>query len=150
MKFDWKKILSPDEKIQKEFGISKIYYNTILALSLILAAITVTASLFAGVLLALLGLVYWFYLKSAKHYAFTNKRIVLVDAFAGMSANSIDYNQITDIQFEQSFAEQILGIGTFNINTAGTHSPLTSLTFIDNPQNLKQKLDQIRGSAIKG
>ena len=103
--------------------------------------------IYIGILIFLLGGVYWLYLKNAKHYAFTNKRIVLVDSFLGMSSISIDYNQITDIEVEQSYVDQLGGWGNLIINTAGTHSPEVRLSFIDNPEEIKKQLDTIREAA---
>lgn len=149
MQFDWKKTLSPGEVIKREFGISKTYSTIILVLTVLVAVLTWSSSVFASIAVTLLGLVYWIYITRSKHYAFTNKRIVLVDFFLGVSAISIDYYQITDIQIDQSFIEQILGFGTFIVNTSSTHTPQTRLSFITSPSELKQTLDQIRDSKTK-
>ena len=96
-----------------------------------------------------MGLLYWFYLKKSKHYAFTNKRVILVDSFIGGNVISIDYNQITDIEITQSAIDQGGRWGTITINTAGTHAPEVNLSFIENPQAIKQSLDEIRDTANK-
>lgn len=149
MQFNWKKTLSPGEEIRREFGISKTYSTAVLILTVLIAVLTWSSSIFAGTTVIILGLVYWIYITHSKHYAFTNKRIVLVDFFLGLSTISIDYNQITDIQIEQSFVEQILGFGTFIVNTSSTHTPQTKLPFVSSPSELKQTLDQIRDVKTK-
>ncbi len=146
MKFNWKKILSPKESVQKEFGISNGYCAIIIIISLLAALVASSQSspLAVTVFIFLLGLCYSLYLKKSRHYAFTDKRIIIVDSFVGTNITSIDYSQITDIEIDQSFIDQIAGWGNLTINTAGTHTPQITLSFIDNPQSLKQALDQIR------
>ena len=144
MNFSWSKILSTDESLQKEFSISRRYCNILFSFSTVASLLILFFNIFVAIFVFLLGLLYWFYLTKAKHYGFTNKRIVIVDSFLGESITSIDYSQITDIEIEQTFLDQAAGWGTLIINTAGTHVPEINLTFIDNPQSLKQALDQIR------
>ena len=144
MNFNWSKILSGDESLQKEFSISSRYRNIVLSLSAAASLLILFFNIFAAIFVFLLGLLYWFYLKKAKHYGFTSKRIILVDSFLGENITSIDYTQITDIEIVQSFLDQAAGWGTLTINTAGTHVPEVNLAFIDNPQGIKQALDQIR------
>jgi membrane protein YdbS with pleckstrin-like domain len=144
MDFNWGGVVSPEEKILREFTISKRYYNTVLGLALIISCMTMVANIFAGAVILILGILYWYYLKRAKHYAFTDKRIIMIDSFVGMSATSVDYSQITDIEIDQSPVDQMLGWGNLVINTAGTHAPIISLPFLENPMTLKQELDKIR------
>jgi len=144
MNFNWSKILSTDESLEKEFSISNRYRNILFSLTTVASLLILFFNIFIAICIFLLGLLYWFYLKKAKHYGFTNKRIVLVDSFLGETITSIDYNQITDIEIEQNFLDQIAGWGTLIINTAGTHVPEINLTFIGNPQDIKQTLDKIR------
>ena len=146
MKFNWGKILSPDETLQKEFGVSSTYLTVIVILTIIVTIIVAYQYVPAGIFLLLLGSFYCFYLKRAKYYAFTTKKVYLVDSFIGTNIASIDYGQITDIQIEQSLVDQIFGWGTLIINTAGTHAPEMAISFVDNPQGLKQTLDKIRAT----
>lgn len=150
MHFTWENILAPEEVLKKEFTISKRYRMIILAGAILLglAAIISTSSLLIGITIFLLGIIYWIYITKAKHYAFTNKRIILVDFFIGITTISIDYDKITDIEIEQSFVEQIGGWGTIILNTAGTNSPQFILPFIDNPAVLKKELDGIRDTIL--
>ncbi len=144
MNFDWKKIIDPEEVIQKEFTISSRYRNAVSAVIVVIALFTMFVSWYIGILVVLLGALYWYYLKNSKHYAFTNKRMVLVDSLPGMSVVSIDYSQITDIEMEQNVFDQIGGWGTLIINTAGTHVPEVNLSYIENVQAIKQQLDEMR------
>lgn len=148
MQYQWNQIIAPEETIQKEFTISARYRNMVFGFMILCSIVVGLDVYYIGIFLFLMGLLYWFYLKKAKHYAFTNKRIVLVEAFLGKSITSVDYNQITDIEIEQSSFDEVGGWGTIIFNTAGTHSPVIRLPFIDNPQSIKQNLDQIRDSSV--
>lgn len=144
--YNWTKIISPEEKIQMEFSISNKFISLVLVGVVLLVILTAFFSFLASFFILILGIVYWIYLKKAKHYCFTLKRIILVDSFVGSSTTSIDYSQVTDIEIEQSFFEQAVGWGTLVINTAGTHVPEIRLPFVDNPQTIKAKMDEIRDS----
>ena len=144
MSYHWEKILAPDEVLQKEFSISPYYRRASLALVLLCSIILFSQIFYIGILVIFLGWLYWLYLTKAKHYAFTNKRIILVESFWGTSITSIDYAQITDIEIEQSAIDQMGRWGTLIINTAGTYAPEVHLQFIDNPEGIKQELDTIR------
>lgn len=146
MNFNWSKYLTPDESLQMEFSVSNSFRTGIIIASIIISVILLFTNILVALVVLLLGLLDWFYLKKAKHYAFTNKRIILIESFIGESIVSIDYNQITDIEINQSAFDQIGGWGTLTINTAGTHVPEVNLSFINDPQRIKQKLDQIRDS----
>ncbi len=144
MNYDWSKILSPQEELQSEFTISTRYIQIVTSGIILLGIILCFFSIFAGIFIILLGGLYFLYLSRAKHYCFTNKRIVLVDSFFGTNITSIDYTQVTDVEMEQSAVEQYCGWGTLVINTAGTHAPEIRLPFIDNPQEKKIRMDEIR------
>ncbi len=144
MRFAWTTILAPQEQLLKEFSISSTYQKAILVVTVLVSIASFFITWYVGIALLVLGCIYWYYIKNSKHYAFTDKRIILVESFMGTSIISIDYNQITDIEIEQSFFDQFGGWGTLIINTAGTNAPEIQLPFIDNPQAMKQNLDQIR------
>jgi uncharacterized membrane protein YdbT with pleckstrin-like domain len=146
MKFKWDKFLSPGEILKKDFSISKRFTSAILVIVIILTILIAIMSIFGGLIILLMGLFYWYYLTKSKHYAFTNKRVLLVESFWGENLISMDFNQITDIEINQSYFDQMGGWGTIDIHTAGTNTPQTDIPFIDSPFEIKQTLDEIRGS----
>jgi len=144
MQYDWSHIIAPEESIEKEFSLSPLFLRVILFVTLLLAIPTAVISFIAGAAVLLLGLLYWFYMKKAKHYALTKKRIILVVAFLGTNITSIDFDQVADITVEQSVFDEIGKWGTLIITTAGTHAPGVHVSFVDDPKGLKQFLDTIR------
>lgn len=146
MPYNWEKIIAPEEKIQKDFSISARYKKAILIATVVVSVILCIVVIYVGIAIFLLGLLYWYYLTKAKHYAFTSKRIILVDSFLGTNITSIDYMQISNIEIDQSALDMLGNWGTIFIDTAGTNSPKYSLMFIDNPTDIKQQLDTIRDS----
>jgi uncharacterized membrane protein YdbT with pleckstrin-like domain len=147
MNFNWNKYLAKDEVIKREFSISPRFQAASLLLCIVAAISILFFNIFMAIFVFLMGLLYWYYLKKAKHYGFTNKRIILVDSFIGETVTSIDYHQITDIEITQSAFDQAAKWGTLTINTAGTHVPEVNISFIENPQGIKQNLDEIRDTA---
>ena len=146
MAYDWSSLIAPEESIEKEFSLSPLFLRLILFVSLLLAIPTALISIIAGVAIVLLGFLYWFYMKKAKQYVLTKKRIILVDAFLGTNIISIDYDEIADISVEQSVFDEIGKWGTLIITTAGTHAPGVRISFVADPKGLKQLLDTIRDS----
>lgn len=145
MAFSWNTVLAPQETIQKEFTISLRYRKLVFATIIILSiAALFLVSWYAGLLLFVVGGLYWWYINAAKHYVLTNTRLVLVQSFPGVDAISIDYKQITNIEIEQSVVDQIGKWGTIVINTAGEDGPTARISFIENPLMIKQALDQVR------
>lgn len=148
MRYDWSKTLSPDESIEKEFGVSPFYLNCILVFSIIVGIIASFVGFYGGIGIVLLGLLYWYYLKKAKHYAFTKKRVILVESFFAVSITTVDFTQMTDVTVEQSVIDQIGKWGTIVINTAGTNSLQQRISFVDNPHELKKLLDSVRDTNV--
>lgn len=144
MKFNWNRILSKDEEVKKEFGISNYYLTVIFVITTIAAALTLSTGFGIALTIFFLGSFYCFYLKKSRHYAFTNKRIILVDSFIGANIVSVEYDKITDVEIDQAPIDQILGWGNLIINTAGTHSSFMSMPYVENPHAIKQTLIDIR------
>jgi membrane protein YdbS with pleckstrin-like domain len=145
MKFDWKNMLSENEHVVKEFGISNLYLGIIFVITTIVAIFVIYSNIFIAAFVSLLGTFYCYYLKRSRHYAFTNKRIILVDSFIGTNIVSVNYEKITDVEIDQSPVDQILGWGALIVNTAGTHSSFLSMPYVENPQALKQVLVEAQG-----
>lgn len=148
----WKKLLSPNEKVKYEFSISKKYRVFCATLgSLAGVALLMVPPYFIGILVIPASIFFFgFYLKQWNAYAFTNKRIIIYRGWIATSEISIDYDKITEIIVEEPVWEKLFThTGRLIINTAGVGSPELKqeqrLEHIDNPYEIKKKLDDIRG-----
>ena len=91
---------------------------------------------------------YVFYLKVANVYAFTNKRVLIHRGWLSTQTNSISYDKITDIIVRENFVDKVLTkTGSIALNTAGTSHYEGSLRFIENPYQVKKKLEEIMSKA---
>lgn len=132
----WKKVLGSKEEIKFEFSLGDRYVNF------------QTIPLIITVILAPIGLFRRWYLKRANKYAFTNKRVLIHKGWLSTHLTSVDYNQITDIRVEQSFLDRVVyKTGSLAINTAGTGFHEVVLEHIENPFEVRKKLEEIRGKA---
>jgi hypothetical protein len=102
MDYKWQNIIASDETVQKDFTVSRRFRQALLIGSVILAIFLSFQNIYGGIIILLLGLLYWRYMSTAKHYAFTNKRVILVESFITKNITSIDYNQITDIEINKN------------------------------------------------
>jgi hypothetical protein len=147
MNYNWNNYLSVNEKVRIDFGVSNVYSVSILAVATVIAIVLSFTNIFVGIGTLLLGILYWFYLTRGKRYAFTNKRIILIDSFLGKNVINVDYNKITDITVDQNAIDMMGGWGTIIINTAGSDVPEAVLQNVNNPQMLKNKIDEFAESS---
>jgi uncharacterized membrane protein YdbT with pleckstrin-like domain len=62
---------------------------------------------------------------------------------------SVDYDKITDIEVVQPFLEKLIfKTGGLAINTAGTGGREIVLNHIENPFEIKKKLEDIKGGVL--
>lgn len=140
----WKRVLSSNEVIKREFSIGKNYIIINLIFWLIFGGILLRGEI--GVFVIFLTLFYYlFYLKQANHYAFTNKRVLIIKGWLSTKLTSIDYDKITDITVLEPFLDRLIyKTGSLAINTAGTALHEVVLKHIEDPYKIKQELDEIR------
>jgi uncharacterized membrane protein YdbT with pleckstrin-like domain len=139
MKYEkiWQKVLAPGEKVLYEFTVSERYRK----LGIITSIIT------TPLIIGFLGLIFYlWYVKKANAYAFTNKRILIHKGVFSTHLISVDYDKITDVIVKEPFFDRlIMKTGSLIINTAGTTLHEVVLSNIDQPYEIKKKLDEIRG-----
>jgi uncharacterized membrane protein YdbT with pleckstrin-like domain len=143
MNYKWDSYLSSGEKINADFGVSNFYSGGVLFVITVVAIILSFTNFFVGLGVFLLGILYWGYLSRGKRYAFTNKRIIIVDLFLGKHLVNINYDKITDISIEQNSIDLIGGWGSILINTAGSNYAEAILENVDNPLKFKNLLDEL-------
>ena len=139
----WEKVLSKDEQVQEEFSISKKYIMFWGVTWSILAAIL---TLYAFGFAALFTIFYFFfYLKKANVYAYTNKRVLIHKGWLSTSLTSVDYPKITDVHVSEPFLQRVFTqSGSIAINTAGSGGEEVILKNVANPYKLKKLLDELK------
>ncbi len=141
----WKKVISPNEKIIMEFSLGKRYI--LLLQGVIAIGGIITLIFFWQGSLVFFGLMYfmgWF-LKKANAYCLTEKRILVCTGWPSTRLVSVDYDKITDIVVKENFLEKLIcNTGDIIINTAGSTKPEIILTHIENPYEIKKKIDQMK------
>lgn len=103
----WDRTLSSNEVIKKEFSISNSYIKIGLIFWLIFGGILLLGGI--GIFIIPIVLFYYlFYLKRANHYAFTNKRVLIIKGWLSTKLTSIDYDKITDITVLEPFLDRLI------------------------------------------
>lgn len=140
------KILNKDEKIEYSFSIGQRYIKVCLVSWGIISILLLLLSGFFGILIFLITIFYYaFYLKTANVYIFTDKRVIIHQGWLSTKMISIDYQKITDILVDQRFLDKmIFKTGNLAINTAGTTTQEVVLKHLQNPYEIKKKLDILR------
>ncbi len=64
----------------------------------------------------------------------TDRRLMEVDGFLGTRVNSMPLNMVTDIMLRRSPIGEVLGYGTFRVESAGQDQALGSLDFLLEPE----------------
>ena len=132
----WRKILGENEEVKYEFTIGNRYRKFWMIISILLSFI------FIGIPMLFY---YGFYLKVANKYAFTNKRVLIHKGWLSTNLTSIDYNKITDVKLSEPILEKIFyNAGHLSINTAGSSNHEIVLRHVEEPYELKKKLDNYK------
>ena len=156
----WEKVLSTDEKVEYEFTVSARYRKTgliiwsiisawfLILFIVLLVAVKSPWALLTGCvyLLPFIGVFnYGFYKKAANAYAFTNKRVLMHRGLFSTHMISVDYNKITEVRVSEPFFGRIFfKMGTISICTAGTSSIDIFMKHIQNPYEIKKRLDHLK------
>lgn len=140
----WDKILSSDEKIKLEFGVGSKYLKLNLIALMILGIFLLLA--FVGIIIIAYAIfMYGFYLKRARAYAFTNKRVIIHTGWLSLKTTSIDYSKISNITVTQGFIEKsFYQTGSLAIHTADLAQSDKQVEHVDDPYALKRQLDELR------
>jgi membrane protein YdbS with pleckstrin-like domain len=139
----WQKILSKDEVVKEEFSISNSYIKFCGILWSILYAIFTIFLFGLGALIPIFY--YFFYLKRANIYAFTNKRVLIHKGWLSTNLTSVDYSKITDIYVSEDWIQKLLTkSGTIKVNTAGSGGEEVVFKNVANPYKLKKLLDELK------
>ena len=145
----WDKILSSGEEIKFEFSLGDRYVN-VAKYALIILGIPLLFLYGLGIIFIIGGFVWGWYLKRANNFAFTNKRVLVLKGWLSTNLTSVDYDKITDVKVEQSFFDRIVfKTGRLIIDTAGTGFQEIVLINIENPYEIKKKLDSTRENLMK-
>lgn len=140
----WNRILAPEEEVKFEFSLGKRYINLARGFWIILG-ILLLPLLGLGLILIVFGFLWGWYLRRANNFAFTTKRVLVLRGWLSTHLISVDYDKITDVIVKEPFFQRIfLDTGTLIINTAGTAFPEIVLENVENPYQIKQKLDAVR------
>jgi len=140
----WEKVLGSDEKIEYEFSIGDRYLKVIFVFfTVALVFFFFTVDKYSSTMLFSLVCFYsFFYAPAANAYALTNKRILIHTGWLSTNLVSVEYSRITDIVVgEQFFEKLIMHSGYLRVNTAGTSSQEIILNHIENPYEVKKKID---------
>ncbi|MGV8141999.1 MAG: PH domain-containing protein [Candidatus Woesearchaeota archaeon] len=86
----------------------------------------------------------------SKKYYITNERIILHEGIFSKKFHSCTYNQVTGIEFTQSFFEKSKNTGTILINTTEGKSKRLFLEKVPNPSEVKKKISEIYSLAARG
>ena len=165
------KILSPSEKVSYQFSLGNKYlkikkitticfgFLILLVISIALVYLTyvseiiivVSAVAFWALLILFSYFYFGWYLKRTNIYLITNRRVIIHKGWLCTNMISTPFNQITDIKVIEPFFDRLIfKVGTLKINTAGMEDHAITLSYIENPYNIKRKLNELRFFSEKG
>jgi membrane protein YdbS with pleckstrin-like domain len=100
----------------------------------------------AGLLILVAGLVYlglrvaeWW----KRHFIVSPRRMLLTSGVIVRTVTLLPRRRITDLTWQGTFFGQILGYGTFRIESAGQHQALSRVTFLPHPDELYRTISQL-------
>lgn len=141
----WQKTLADDEKVEYEFSIGEQYLKVMFIIWTVISVLLLPLGGVGILVFAYIAFKYKFYLKVANAYALTNKRIIIHKGWLSTSTTSVDYGRITDVHVYEPFIDRVFTkTGNFAVSTAGTNSFEIVVHHVDNPYELKKKLDILK------
>lgn len=69
-----------------------------------------------------------------QHLYVTDRRVLETDGFLGVTVNSMPLKGVTDTRLRRTFAGELLGYGTFDVESAGQNQALGHIAFIDDAE----------------
>jgi membrane protein YdbS with pleckstrin-like domain len=99
-----------------------------------------------GLLVLLVGLVYlglrvaeWW----MRHFIVSPRRMLLTSGIFVRTVTLLPRRRITDLTWQETFFGQLLGYGTFRIESAGQHQALSRVTFLPHADVLYRKISEL-------
>jgi uncharacterized membrane protein YdbT with pleckstrin-like domain len=99
-----------------------------------------------GLLLLLAALVYlglhvgeWW----MRHFIVSHRRMLLTSGILVRTVTLLPRRRITDLTWQETFFGQILGYGTFRIESAGQHQALSKVTFLPHADELYRTISRL-------
>ena len=101
----------------------------------------VVAFIFLGTIIIPLAIILFIEIgvKANKYYV-TNKRVIHEYKFLSRRLTSAQKKNITDVTLKQGVIDRMFGIGTLEINTAGSGNKEIIFKHISNPSKIKAKI----------
>jgi len=100
----------------------------------------------AGLLVLLAGLAYlglrvaeWW----MRHFIVSPRRMLLTSGVIVRTVTLLPRRRITDLTWQETFVGQLLGYGTFRIESAGQHQALSRVTFLPHADVLYRKISEL-------
>jgi uncharacterized membrane protein YdbT with pleckstrin-like domain len=98
-------------------------------------------------LLLLLGALVYLGLRGAewwmRHFIVSHRRMLLTSGVFVRTVTLLPRRRITDLTWQGTFFGQILGYGTFRIESAGQHQALAQVTFLPHADVLYRKISEL-------
>lgn len=145
MKYEkiWNKILNTNEKVEFEISVGDRYRKMILIVWIIVALFFL-AVWPLSILVILIGVLHFMYIKVANAFAFTNKRVLIHFGWLSTMAKSVNFEKITEVSVYEPFLSRIITkTGDLTIHT-GNMTDTLILKNIEKPYEVKKKLDSLR------
>jgi len=100
----------------------------------------------AGLILLVIGLGYlglrvaeWY----MRHFIVSPRRMLLTSGVIARTVTLLPRRRITDLTWQETFFGQLLGYGTFRIESAGQHQALSRVTFLPHADVLYRKISEL-------
>lgn len=154
--------LRPNERLIKEFTISKRFFLALVAAAIIvifvipsaaaafaaLLDITLNATAWAilsfiSIVVAIALVLYGLYFRAARSYVLTNQRIFANIGWLSNHTINAEYDDITDIFVKQDVFERLLNIGQVGINTAGADIHEIHFERVSDPHGVSNQIREL-------
>ena len=78
-----------------------------------------------------------------RHFIVSPRRMLLTSGVIARTVTLLPRRRITDLTWQETFFGQLLGYGTFRIESAGQHQALSRVTFLPHADVLYRKISEL-------
>jgi membrane protein YdbS with pleckstrin-like domain len=78
-----------------------------------------------------------------RHFIVSPRRMLLTSGVIARTVTLLPRRRITDLTWQETFFGQLLGYGTFRIESAGQHQALSRVTFLPHADDLYRKISEL-------
>jgi len=121
-------------------GLAAYFWSLLIAIVFIAAGVLLNRYFLIGLLLPLVMVLIKFLTIKATRYELTTQRLQIHSGIMDRREVEVELFRLRDLSVEQSFLQRLVNVGTVEAQSSDKDAPAVRLTWVNNPEAVKDKL----------